>query len=39
MRTRDEEQQIALNAIRDDLSKGGMALCVCATGYAEEKVD
>ena len=31
--TRDQEQQIALQAIRDAFKKGDKALCVCATGY------
>lgn len=33
MNKRDKEQQAALNAIRNELNKRRLALCVCATGY------
>lgn len=33
MKTRDTEQQKALEAIRKELRERSVALCVCATGY------
>ncbi len=37
MNPRDVEQQKAIDAIREDLRKGGRSLCVAATGYLAER--